>query len=178
MTEGTATGEPASTSGSAEHDPGSSHLGLALVLISAAQTMIVLDGTVVNIALPHIQTSLGFSQQNLQWVVTGYTLTFGGLLLLGGRSGDLLGRRRMFMVGLAALSTVAYGVFRTKIEPELFATQGHPSAQATAVASTHGYTAAFVVAAMMLLSAAVITLIGLSIKHDELATDDPGGPER
>ena len=62
--------------------------------------MIILDGTVVNIALPHIQTALGFSQQNLQWVVTGYTLAFAGLLLLGGRSGDLLGRRRMFITGV------------------------------------------------------------------------------
>jgi hypothetical protein len=81
-------------------------------------------------------------------------------------------------VGLAALSTVAYGVFRTKIEPELIATQGHPSARATAVASTHGYTAAFVVAAAMLLGAGVLTLVGLSIKHDELATDDPEVPDR
>ena len=94
MTEDIATGDSVRTSGSAEQDPGPSHLGLALVLISAAQLMIVLDGTVVNIALPHIQTSLGFSQQNLQWVVTGYTLAFGGLLLLGGRSGDLLDWRR------------------------------------------------------------------------------------
>ena len=85
---------------SADNDHGHSHLGIALVLISAAQLMIVLDGTVVNIALPHIQTALGFSQQNLQWVVTGYTLAFAGLLLLGGRSGDLLGRRRMFITGV------------------------------------------------------------------------------
>jgi EmrB/QacA subfamily drug resistance transporter len=103
MTENLATADPAATSDSADsadHDHGHSHLGLALVLITAAQLMIVLDGTVVNIALPHIQTALGFSQQNLQWVVTGYTLAFGGLLLLGGRSGDLLGRRRMFIIGV------------------------------------------------------------------------------
>lgn len=80
-------------------------------------------------------------------------------------------------VGLAALSTVAYGVFRTKIRPELLASQGHVTAHATAVASTSGYTAAFVVAAVMLLSAGVITLIGLSIKRAELATDDPVDPE-
>jgi EmrB/QacA subfamily drug resistance transporter len=100
MTENTATGGPAVPSEAAEHDHGESRLGLALVLISAAQLMIVLDGTVVNIALPHVQTALGFSQQNLQWVVTGYTLAFAGLLLLGGRSGDLLGRRRMFIIGV------------------------------------------------------------------------------
>jgi EmrB/QacA subfamily drug resistance transporter len=100
MTESIATADPAVPSGPVENDHGHSHLGLALVLITAAQLMIVLDGTVVNIALPHIQTALGFSQQNLQWVVTGYTLAFGGLLLLGGRSGDLLGRRRMFIIGV------------------------------------------------------------------------------
>jgi predicted benzoate:H+ symporter BenE len=76
-------------------------------------------------------------------------------------------------VGLAAMSTIAYGVFRSKIQPELVSTQGHPSQHAIAVASTHGYTVAFVVGAVMLLSAAVITLVGLSIKHEELATDEP-----
>lgn len=109
MTENTVTGGPAVPPGSAEDDHGDSHLGLALVLISAAQLMIVLDGTVVNIALPHIQTALGFSQQDLQWVVTGYTVTFAGLLLLGGRSGDLLGRRRMFIIGVL-LFTLASGL--------------------------------------------------------------------
>jgi EmrB/QacA subfamily drug resistance transporter len=77
-----------------------SHLGWALVLISIAQLMVVLDGTIVNIALPFIKTDLGFSDANLTWVVTGYALAFGGLLLLGGRLGDLYGRRRIFMVGL------------------------------------------------------------------------------
>ncbi|MFL6101621.1 MAG: MFS transporter [Actinomycetales bacterium] len=100
MTDHLATADPAVPSGEEYDDHGHSHLGLALVLITAAQLMVVLDATVVNIALPHIQTALGFSQQNLQWVVTGYTLAFGGLLLLGGRSGDLLGRRRMFIVGV------------------------------------------------------------------------------
>jgi EmrB/QacA subfamily drug resistance transporter len=100
MTEDTATARPAVPSDDVASDAGHGHLGLALVLISAAQLMVVLDATVVNIALPHIQTALHFSQQNLQWVVTGYTLAFGGLLLLGGRSGDLLGRRRMFIVGV------------------------------------------------------------------------------
>jgi len=64
------------------------------------------DATVVNIALPHIQTGLHFSATSLSWVLNGYTLTFGGLLLLGGRAGDILGRRRMFLAGIA-LFTVA-----------------------------------------------------------------------
>ena len=79
------------------HDTPPKRLGLALFVICAAQLMIVLDGTIVNIALPHIETDLGFSQANLQWVITIYTLAFGGVLLLGGRLGDLYGRRRMFV---------------------------------------------------------------------------------
>jgi EmrB/QacA subfamily drug resistance transporter len=75
-------------------------LGLALAVIATAQLMIVLDATIVNVALPHIQDALGFSGSNLEWVVNAYTLAFGGLLLLGGRAGDLLGRRRIFMVGI------------------------------------------------------------------------------
>jgi EmrB/QacA subfamily drug resistance transporter len=74
---------------------------LALLLVCAAQLMIVLDGTIVNVALPAIQGSLGFSEVSLSWVVNAYLLTFGGFLLLGGRAGDLFGRRRVFMVGLA-----------------------------------------------------------------------------
>jgi EmrB/QacA subfamily drug resistance transporter len=72
----------------------------------SAQLMIILDLTVVNIALPHIQSGLHFSSTNLSWVANGYTLTSGGLLLLGGRAGDILGRRRLFVAGIA-LFTVA-----------------------------------------------------------------------
>src|SRR6202162_5988708 len=75
-------------------------LGLALAVIATAQLMVVLDGTIVNVALPHIQNALGFSDSNLAWVVNVYALVFGGLLLLGGRSGDLLGRRRIFIAGI------------------------------------------------------------------------------
>ncbi|TYL52101.1 MFS transporter [Nocardioides sp. BGMRC 2183] len=75
-------------------------LGWALVLICTAQLMVVLDGTITNIALPFIGADLGISQANLTWIVTGYALAFGGLLLLGGRLGDLYGRRRIFMTGL------------------------------------------------------------------------------
>src|SRR5712671_7920315 len=74
--------------------------GLALLVLAAAQLMVVLDATIVNVALPHIQRALGFSGTNLEWVVNAYTLVFGGLLLLGGRSGDLLGRRRIFITGI------------------------------------------------------------------------------
>jgi EmrB/QacA subfamily drug resistance transporter len=74
---------------------------LALLLVCGAQLMIVLDGTIVNVALPAIQDSLRFSAAGLSWVVNAYLLTFGGFLLLGGRAGDLFGRRRVFMFGLA-----------------------------------------------------------------------------
>ena len=74
---------------------------LALAVLAVAQFMVVLDVTIVNVALPAIQTDLGFSADGLQWVVNAYTLTFGGLLLLGGRASDLLGRRRVFLAGLA-----------------------------------------------------------------------------
>ena len=86
-------------------------LGLALAVIATAQLMVVLDSTIVNVALPHIQNALGFSDSNLEWVVNAYTLAFGGLLLLGGRSGDLLGRRRIFIAGILvfALASLAGG---------------------------------------------------------------------
>ncbi|MEV7151263.1 MFS transporter [Streptomyces sp. NPDC093084] len=74
--------------------------GIALTVIAACQLMVVLDATIVNIALPHIQDALKFSTTDLTWVVSAYTLTFGGLLLLGARAGDILGRRRVFMTGI------------------------------------------------------------------------------
>ncbi|OQD56375.1 MFS transporter [Streptomyces phaeoluteigriseus] len=76
------------------------HPGIALTVIAACQLMVVLDATIVNIALPHIQDALAFSTTDLTWVVSAYTLTFGGLLLLGARAGDILGRRRVFMAGI------------------------------------------------------------------------------
>ncbi|MFD9302339.1 MFS transporter [Streptomyces sp. NPDC060048] len=78
---------------------GGGHLP-ALLVIASCQLMVVLDITIVNIALPHIQTALDFSTESLSWVVNAYTLTFGGLLLLGGRTGDILGRRRVFIFGV------------------------------------------------------------------------------
>ncbi|MGW3043354.1 MFS transporter [Kitasatospora sp. NPDC001159] len=76
------------------------HPGIALTVIAATQLMVVLDITIVNIALPHIQQALKFNTTDLSWVINAYTLTFGGLLLLGGRAGDILGRRRVFIVGV------------------------------------------------------------------------------
>src|SRR3954454_2320146 len=73
---------------------------LALAVIVAAQFMVVLDVAIVNVALPSIKDDLDFSQESLQWVITAYAIFFGGVLLLGGRLADLLGRRRMFMIGL------------------------------------------------------------------------------
>jgi EmrB/QacA subfamily drug resistance transporter len=78
-----------------------SHPGLTLLIIAGAQLMIVLDGTIVNIALPKMGDYFGKNQTDMTWAINAYTLAFGGLLLLGGKAGDILGRRRMFMVGLA-----------------------------------------------------------------------------
>lgn len=98
------------------HDVSPQKLGLALVLICAAQLMIVLDSTIVNIALPHLQRDLGISDANLQWVITIYTLAFGGVLLLGGRLGDLYGRRKMFIAGVAlfTLASLAAGLAQSE----------------------------------------------------------------
>jgi EmrB/QacA subfamily drug resistance transporter len=103
---------------------GKQHLGWALVLISIAQLMVVLDSTIANIALPYIKADLGFSDSGLTWVVTGYALAFGGLLLLGGRLGDLYGRRKVFMAGLVvfALASLLGGIAAN--EPLLLAARG------------------------------------------------------
>jgi MFS family permease len=78
----------------------------ALALLCGAFFMVILDAAIVTVALPSIEEELGFSAQGLQWVVSAYALTFAGLLLLGGRAADLLGRRRVFMVGVV-LFTIA-----------------------------------------------------------------------
>src|SRR6476620_1699380 len=80
---------------------------LALYVLCVGVLMIVLDATIVNVALPSIQADLGFSQSNLAWVVNAYLIAFGGLLLLAGRLGDLIGRRRVFLVGLAIFSAAS-----------------------------------------------------------------------
>ncbi len=80
---------------------------LALYVLCGGMLMIVLDATIVNVALPTIQDDLGFSQNNLAWVVNAYLIAFGGLLLLSGRLGDLIGQRRIFLIGLAVFTSAS-----------------------------------------------------------------------
>src|SRR5437660_12255580 len=80
---------------------------LALVVLCAGMLMIILDQTIVNVALPAIQRDLGFSQSSLAWVVNAYLIPFGGLLLLAGRLGDLVGRKRVFTIGLAVFTAAS-----------------------------------------------------------------------
>src|ERR1035438_9555829 len=87
--------------------PAKRHLGLALVVIATAQLMGLLDATIVNVALPHIQRALGFSGSGLEGVVHAYALTFGGLLPVAGRAGDILGRRRVFIAGIILFSAAS-----------------------------------------------------------------------
>ena len=89
---------------------------LALYVLCAGVLMIVLDATIVNVALPSIQDDLGFSQSNLAWVVNAYLIAFGGLLLLAGRLGDLIGQRRIFLIGLAVF-TARVAAVRRRPEP-------------------------------------------------------------
>jgi len=109
-----------------------------LALVALAQFMVVLDVTIVNVALPDIQRHLGFSADGLQWVVNAYLLLFGGFLLLGGRAADLLGRRRVFLVGLGlfTVASLAAGKFlvRSRQPGISYATSSTPSA--AAIAST------------------------------------------
>src|SRR3954453_24180614 len=79
----------------------------ALGVLALIQFMLVLDVTVVNVALPHIQQDLGFSRSGLAWVVNGYVLMAGGFLLLGGRLADMLGRRRLFLTGVALFAVAS-----------------------------------------------------------------------
>src|SRR5665213_4229978 len=78
-----------------------------LVTVALAQLMVVLDSTVVNIALPSAQADLGFSNGDRQWIVTAYSLAFGSLLLLGGRIADLIGRKRAFIIGLVGFAAAS-----------------------------------------------------------------------
>src|SRR3954470_12945214 len=81
---------------------------VAMALLAAAQFVVVLDASIVNVALPSIGRDLHFSQDDLSWVVNAYTLTFGGFLLLGGRMADLLGRRRLFIIGLVLFAAASF----------------------------------------------------------------------
>ena len=92
----------------ADHDlqPRDGRRWLVLAVLVVAQFMVVLDVAIVNVALPTIKNDLHFSQESLQWVITAYSILFGGVLLLGGRTADLLGRRRLFMLGLALFTVM------------------------------------------------------------------------
>ena len=81
---------------------------ITLLVLCVGVLMVILDGTIVNVALPTIQDDLGFSQSNLAWVVNAYLIAFGGLLLLAGRLGDLIGRRRIFMTGLVVFTAASF----------------------------------------------------------------------
>ena len=112
---------------------GYGHRGIALVILLCAQLMVILDATVVNIALPQIQHGLHFSATSLSWVMNGYTLTFGGLLLLGGRAGDILGRRRIFLIGVSlfTLASLAGGLAASGLLLAARAAQGAGAALAS-----------------------------------------------
>ena len=93
---------PVTPAAGSQSPPDNDHRWLILVIVAIAQLMVVLDATVVNIALPSAQRALGFANSDRQWVVTAYALAFGSLLLLGGRLGDMFSRKRIFITGLAA----------------------------------------------------------------------------
>src|SRR6266705_4081531 len=94
---------------------------IALILLCVAQFVVVLDASIVNVALPSIGKGLHFSEQNLPWVVNAYVIAFGGLLLLGGRAADLLGRRRVFMVGLGAFTAASLAATLARTDTFLIA---------------------------------------------------------
>lgn len=114
--------------------PGQRHLVLALLLITTAQLMVVLDASIVNIAMPHIQDDLGFSDANLTWIITGYTIAFGGLLLLGGRMGDVIGRRKVFMFGVTVFAIASLFAGLAQSEWELIVTRALQGVGAAAAA--------------------------------------------
>lgn len=101
-------GPPENVAESGKRAPGSgSHAGIALAVIAAAQLMLVVDGTIMNVALPSIQVDFHISAATLAWIVNAYALAFGGLLLLGGRAGDLFGRRRIFRFGIGLFTAAS-----------------------------------------------------------------------
>jgi MFS family permease len=94
-------------SGTGERATGTTNPWLVVVIVCVAQFMVVLDATIVNVALPSIQRGLRMSPSSLQWVITMYTLVFGGFILLGGRAGDLIGRKRVFAAGIVLFSVAS-----------------------------------------------------------------------
>jgi MFS family permease len=127
-------------------------LGLALAVIATAQLMVVLGLNIVAVALPHIETALGFSGSNLEWVVNAYAVAFGGLLL-GGRAGDLLERRRVLIAGLLVFV--------------LASLLGGLAALAT------GFSRGYLVSAAILALAAIIVLPMIRVRRQDLSGADP-----
>ncbi|MDQ4037968.1 MAG: DHA2 family efflux MFS transporter permease subunit [Actinomycetota bacterium] len=127
---------PAEPPASSDEVTPSPRLGLALVLLTGAQLMIILDATIVNIALPSVQRELNITSANLSWLVTIYAIAFGGLLLLGGRLGDVLGRRKIFISGvlLFAFASLLGGV--AQAEWQLLAARALQGLGAAAAAPT------------------------------------------
>src|SRR4029077_13790596 len=103
---------------------GRANASAVLAIVAVAQFMVVLDASVVNVALPSIQRDVGFSEQSLSWVLNAYTLIFGGFLLLGGRAADRLGRRRLFMAGIALFSGASLACGLSQSEPTLLIARG------------------------------------------------------
>src|SRR5579875_1066777 len=103
----TSTAQVQGAGGDAAEDPHYARRWWILAILGVAQLMVVLDATIVNIALPHAQTSLGFSNADRQWVVTAYSLAFGSLLLLGGRLVDLFGQKRVFLTGVIGFAAAS-----------------------------------------------------------------------
>src|SRR5262245_38665740 len=114
--------------------PSAAHRWYALALICAGQFMVVLDVSIVNVALPSIKESLDFSEQNLQWVISAYTLMAGGFLLLGGRVADIVGRRLVFLCGLGLFSTGSLLCGLAWSEPALIVSRGLQGLGAAAIA--------------------------------------------
>ena len=99
---------------------------LALIILCLGDLMIVLDSTIVNVALPSIRADLGFTETSLVWVVNAYLLTFGGFLLLGGRLGDLYGHRRLFLAGIALFTLASLGCATRSTRPAVGARSANP----------------------------------------------------
>src|SRR5690349_16252314 len=95
-----------------------------LVIVAVAQFMVILDASIVNVALPTIKRDVGFSEQSLSWILNAYTLIFGGFLLLGGRLADRLGRRRLFIAGIAVFSFASLICGLSQSEEELLVARG------------------------------------------------------
>src|SRR5437667_406819 len=134
-------------------------LQLALILVAAF--MVVLDFSIVNVALPSIERELHMPADAVQWIVTGYAISFGGLLILGGRAADLLGRPRMFVVGLVAFALASLAARAPRLTPGAVT----PAAFAVAQAVPLGWTSPLVIAAAATAAAAAAFFVKAETRH-------------